>query len=101
MLHGQVLVREDGRIEATTPDANKLIRVLGLDDPEYCEFRRLLIDIATMAANSEPGLFQRLMGYPNDLPDLARLRPPHNSRPQGIRESYRAQRDRGELPDTY
>ena len=101
MLYGQVLVREDGDIEATTPDAKRLIRVLGLDDAEYREFRHLLIDIATIAAKFEPALFQRLMRYPNDLPDLSKLRPPKNSRPQGIRESCRARRDRGELPNTY
>ena len=101
MLYGQVLVHEDGHIEATTPDAKRLIRVLGLDDSEYCEFRQLWIGIATMARESEPALLQRLMRYPNNLPDLSKLRPPANLRPQGIQESYQARRNRGELPDIY
>ena len=101
MLDGQVLVQDDGRIEAATPDAKKLILLLGLDDPEYREFRCLWIGIVDMAAKSKPRLFQRLMRYPNNLPDLSRLRPPGNSRPKGIQESYRVRRDKGKLPSTY
>jgi hypothetical protein len=42
------------------------------------------------------------MGFPDDLPDLSRLRPPGgNSRPEGIEESYFAQRQRGESPAFY
>ena len=101
MLDGQVLVQDDGRIEAATPDAKKLILLLGLDDPEYREFRCLWIGIVDMAAKSKPRLFQRLMRYPNNLPDLSRLRPPGNSRPKGIQGSYRVRRDKGKLPSTY
>jgi len=57
--------------------------------------------IIELAAERDPELFQRLMGFPDDMPDLWRLRPPHNSRPEGIDESYFAQRQRGMLPDTY
>lgn len=99
MLDGQVVVHEDGRILATTPDAETLIRVLGLDDAEYREFRRLWIDIVALARERKPVLYQRLMQHPNDLPDLSKLRPPENSRPQGVQESYLARRNRGELPD--
>ncbi|MCY2988962.1 MAG: hypothetical protein NTY19_13985 [Planctomycetota bacterium] len=42
------------------------------------------------------------MGFPEDLPDLSRLRPPEgNSRLDGVEQSYFAQRQRGELPETY
>lgn len=37
------------------------------------------------------------MGFPDDLPDVGRLQPPANSRPEGIEQSYFAQRLRGEL----
>ena len=39
---------------------------------------------------------------PDDLPDLSRLCPPGgNSRLDGVEQSYFAQRQRGELPETY
>jgi hypothetical protein len=93
--------REDGAIQSTNPDADQVIRVLGLDDPEYREFRRLLIDILALARQYSPELYRRLMTFPDDLPDLASLRPSANFRPQGVEERWKARRDRGELPDTY
>jgi hypothetical protein len=42
------------------------------------------------------------MGFPDDLPDLRRLRPPAgNARPEGLEDSFFAKRRRGELPETY
>jgi len=56
----------------------------------------------TLARRYDPDLFQRLMGFPDDLPDLGRLRPPEgNTRPEGVEESYFAQREKGVLPETY
>jgi hypothetical protein len=47
-------------------------------------------------------LLRRLLGYPDDLPDLAALRPPEsNARPDGIVQSHFARRQRGVLPDSY
>jgi hypothetical protein len=42
-----------------------------------------------------------LLGFPEHLPNLARLRPLQNSRPQGIEKSYYAQKIAGTLPSTY
>jgi hypothetical protein len=72
-----------------------------LDSPDYCEFRMLLIGIVRLAAAHDLSSFRMLMKYPDNLPDLASLRPPHNTRPQGVRDSFRARRDRGRLPETY
>jgi hypothetical protein len=41
------------------------------------------------------------MSYPTNLPDLSRLRPPINTKPEGLLNSYYAQRLRGELPEVY
>jgi hypothetical protein len=42
------------------------------------------------------------MGFPDELPDLARLRPPDgNTRPEGIQESYFAKKTGGVLPSEY
>ncbi|MGH8646843.1 MAG: hypothetical protein ACREX4_21245 [Gammaproteobacteria bacterium] len=101
MLGGQVIVHEDGSIEGTGSDSRRLLRKLGLDDPEYREFRRLLIDIVALAQAHDRDLFRRLMKYPDELPDLSTLRPPGNSRPQGVRQSCYARRACGNLPETY
>jgi hypothetical protein len=102
LLRDDARVAEDGTIEADTPEARRLIRVLGLDDPEYTEFRLLWIGIVALAARHDPELSKRLLGFPADLPDLGSLRPPGgNARPDGVSTSYFEQRSRGELPETY
>ena len=52
-------------------------------------------------ARHDKALFERFMGFPPELPNLAERKPPRNRRPQGIFESYYAQRERGELPAVY
>jgi hypothetical protein len=50
----------------------------------------------------EPALYRKLMTFPDDLPDLATLRPPDgNSRPDGIEQSYLVRRRGATLPETY
>jgi hypothetical protein len=47
-------------------------------------------------------IFVDKFGYPKDLPDLDKPRPPDgNTRPEGIRESHLARKDRSELPEVY
>jgi hypothetical protein len=102
LLDPAVKVSEDGRIHADTPQARKLIDQLGLNRPQLQEFRELWIRIVRLAAQHDPALFRRLMGYPADLPDLSTLRPPGgNTRPDGLTQTHLVRRQRGELPDTY
>ena len=80
-------------------EAERLIRILDLDAEEYCRWRRTWIRILGLAQQYE--LHARLMGYPDNLPDLVHLRPPRgNSRPQGVKNAFVEQRQRGELPNT-
>ncbi len=101
LLAGRVIVREDGSIEGMIADSRKLIRKLGLDDAEYCEFRRMWIDIIALARVHNPDLAQRLMKYPDHLPDLSLLTPPLNFKPDSVKQSCHARRARGELPEIY
>ena len=100
LLHEAVEVFEDGRIEGRTPEAQQTIRVLGLDSPEDKEYRSQLIGIYRL---KDYGYEQFLtwMGYPTDLPDLAKKNERSNTRPEGIEESCLALRTRNELPDYY
>ena len=73
-----------------------------LNSAEAVHYRRLWIEIVAMARQFAPDLLHQLMQFPDDLPDLSRLRPPDgNSRPTGVVESHHARRSRGEFPDTY
>ncbi len=101
MLQGRVFVYEDGSVHATETETRRLIRKLGLDDPEYCEFRRLWIGIIALSREYKPELYRRLMGFPDELPNLSTLRPSDNSKPEGVEQSCYARRARGELPETY
>lgn len=102
LIAGNVTVEGDGSIEARTPSARRLIRILGLDDPEYTEFRLLWLGIVALAKQHDTKLYHKLMGYPKELPDLAGLRPPKgNTRPEGLQESHFASKRKGTLPDTY
>jgi hypothetical protein len=89
-----VMVNEDGTIQTQKREARRLIRTLGLNERPATEFRLLWNSIATLARRFDPVLWQKLMGFPDDLPDLRRLKPPcGNSRPEGIEQSCQAQRE--------
>lgn len=93
----------NGAGEAAWTDTKNARRVdLGLDADEAIEFRMIRIGIIALAAKCDPELHRKLIGLPSDLPDLQRLRPPGgNSRPDGVKASWYARRERGGLPETY
>jgi hypothetical protein len=65
-------------------------------------FRENWIVIIRLAKVHDEAYHRELMRYPDDLPDLSRLRPPEgNSRPEGIAKSCFARRQRGELEAEY
>jgi hypothetical protein len=102
LIQANVRVSEDGRIHTASPEAACLIEILALDSDEAVEFRMTWIGIIALSAVADLALYRKLMGFPNDLPDLKRLRPPGgNKRPEGLPVSYHAQRQRSALPDTY
>lgn len=78
-----------------------MVQALDLNGPDATEFREVWIDILRLAQEFNPELFRRLMGYPDDLPDLGSLRPPGgNTRPEGVAQSQFERRKCGELSDT-
>ena len=97
-----IQVFDDGRIEGRSPAAREIILAIGLDSEANTEFRRTWIEIIALARQHDAQLYERLMGWPDDLPNLSRLRPPGgNSRPEGIAQSHFARRERGELVNTH
>lgn len=100
-----VRVSQNGAIEALNETGETLIETLRLDNEDYRRFRSLMISILQSLLRSyDPSdrqTYIKLMGYPDNLPDLSRLRPSRNSKPEGINDSFYARRMRGELPETY
>ncbi|HYV40077.1 MAG TPA: hypothetical protein VE988_30605 [Gemmataceae bacterium] len=102
LLASTVRVTDDGVLHADSPEAAQVIEVLGLNREKLIDYRELWIGIIRVAAAADPALYRRLMGFPDELPDLKRLRPPGgNTRPEGVSASHFALRQGGTLPATY
>lgn len=102
LLRESVTVESDGRIFAKSAEAQALIAALDLNSDEFVAFRQTWMELIALAQRYQPSLYQRLLGYPLNLPNLESLRPPQgNSQPQGIGESAYAKRQRNELPEIY
>ena len=57
--------------------------------------------IVALAERRDADLYGQLVGFPNDPPDLSKLKPPQNHRKDGLEECWFARRRRGELPSVY
>jgi len=104
MTDTRIQTRPDGTVEGIDAPTTRLIQALDLNSPRLVEWRIIWMRIVELARQSDARLLKQLTGFPeeNDLPDLRRLKPPSgNARPEGIAESWRARRERGELPDDY
>jgi len=95
-------VEDDGRIHARDDRGKILIKILRLDNEENTEFRHLILEITRLAKRGKKEVYLRLMGFPDDMPDLVSKRPPGgNSKPEGVEHSFLARRRRRELDETY
>jgi hypothetical protein len=102
MTGDRAKVMPDGTIRGIDAATTKLILQLDLNSPRLVEWRIIWMRIAELARERDQRLLQRMLGFPSDLPDLRRLRPPGgNSRPAGIAESWAALAKQGKLPDRY
>lgn len=97
-----VIVREDGRIAALNEDGETLIEMLRLNHSTYIRWRHLIIcTIRSLDKTGEKESLTLWMRYPEELPNLSKIRTPGNTKPEGISDSHYARRTRGELPETY
>jgi hypothetical protein len=99
-------VASDGTIRATSRDGRKLVRLVRLDREELTEFRGRVLRLAEAAERQPRSLLARellpaLLGFPSDMPDIRRLRPPTNRKPDSPNDCYFARRERGALPERY
>ncbi len=95
-------VESDGKVMPLNRHGERLVNVIRLNHPRFVEERLKTMRLLTILAEHAPVEFQRLMGFPSDLPDLSSLKPPQgNRRPEGISESYFERKNRGDLPSVY
>jgi hypothetical protein len=102
MSKDRLRMMPDGTLRGIGDAAIKLILQLDLNSPRLVECRIIWMRIADLARDRDTDLLKRLLGFPDDLPDLRRLRPPAgNSRPAGIAESWAILAEQGRLPTSY
>jgi hypothetical protein len=94
-------VNDDGTITALNEEGELLIEVLRLNNEDYTRFRSLILTTIRSLEKHNRGAFVLWMSYPDSLPNLKRLRPIGNSRPDGVKDSFFERRERGELEDVY
>ena len=106
-LGHHLAVGDDGSVVALTARGGELISLFDLNDANRVASRREKLDIIRVKV-AEPHdpvidrIFRRAFGYPDDLPDLAALRPPGGNAHAGSEAaSHFARRARGELPAVY
>jgi hypothetical protein len=103
VAYGKCLrVEIDGTVTPLNTEGKRLVKVIRLNHPRFIEERLKTIKVWRVLSNHDSAELQMLMGFPTDLPDLSKLKPPGgNRRPEGISESCFARRERGHLPKTY
>lgn len=102
MTGAQIRTMPDGTVRGVDGTATRLILALDLNSPRLIEWRIMWMRIVELARDRDQELWKRLVGFPTDLPDLRRLRPPAgNARPAGIVESWAVLAKQGKLPDHY
>ena len=102
LLHSDnIVTRPDGSLHASDHESLRLIRQLDLNSPRLKHWRSMWMRIVALAVERDANLYGQLVGFPQDLPDLGTLKPPHNSREEGLEECWFARRRRGELPNVY
>ncbi len=94
-------VLPDGDLVSDRPEAKRLIQQLDLNSPKLRKWRVMWMRIVDLAKQQDADLYQQLTAFPEDLPNLSRLRPSSNSSLGGIEISWYAKRHRGQLPDSY
>ncbi len=96
----------DGTMTGLTPDGERLISTLGLNDarPRQVRQRSMRVLRLYQVKPDDPdirAMYLDFFSYPDEIPDLDSLRPESNSRQDGLAEAYFRQRTEGRLAETY
>jgi hypothetical protein len=91
VVYGECMkVLPDGRIIALNEEGERIIDELALDGKNLTSKRAQWIRSIRSHQEHDRSLFLLWMGFPEDMPDLANVKPApkRNTRPQGIQESW-------------
>ncbi len=91
----------DGSLRPRDRDTQRLILQLDLNSPRLKSWRVMWMRIVALASDRDTSLYFQLVGFPEDLPDLNKLRPPLNIRKEGLEDCWFARRQRGNLLAAY
>lgn len=94
-------VHPDGAVTPLNDNGKLIIEILRLNSEERTKFRFLILATLRSLEKHDRATFVLWMSYPKSLPDLSNLRPPSNTKPSGLVNSFYARRSRGELPEIY
>ena len=75
-FHNCLRVMADGRIDPLNPDGEKLEQVLRLNSVSNLRNRFRWMRMLAALSVSDQKIYQELMGFPEDLPDLRAKRAP-------------------------
>lgn len=99
---GRLRVSPDGSVIGADDSSLRLILKLDLNSPRMIQWRIIWLRLLSLAEIHKPELLKELLGFPEDLPDLSKLRPPGgNLRPEGVSSSWHSLAKAGELPEMY
>jgi HNH endonuclease len=104
IAYGNCLRVDDstGEVRPLNQDGEILIRVLKLNHQDHIRTRIDTLRRVEIMARCAPDEWKRMMGFPEDLPNLRRESPPNgNSRPEGLDECWYERQQRNELPEVY
>jgi hypothetical protein len=91
-----------GKFKGLTPQGKRLVEYLMLNSEERVLDRQFQLFLFDTQDNYPKKTLKSRFGYPSDLPDLTKLKPPKgNTRPKGLDTSYYSRRAQGKLPDYY
>ena len=91
-----------GEISALNEEGEVLIRILKLDNFDHTRARRDRLTSLKFIAKCSPDDWKKLMGFPEELPNLSTKKPPTgNTRPAGLNDSHFELRRRNVLSEVY
>lgn len=101
LIGGNLRVTLDGNLEWNSKEAESLILKLDLNAPTMVAWRKTFSSVIELAKAHDSDLYRRLMGFPDELPNLRRKQPSSNTRPHGVDDCCFERRANGTLPDIY
>ena len=91
----------DGSLMSGDSDTQLLIRQLDLNSPQLKSWPVMWMRIVDLAKGRDRRLYFQLVGFPEDLPNLSKRKPPQNARQEGLEHCWFARRKRDNLPAWY